>query len=158
LNLGQVQKVMQVNYIQHMNAWYTKIQADDRLNPSHISLYIALFQMWNINRFQNPISISRDETMRVSKIGSRTTYLKCLKELSAWEYIEYFPSQNPFKGSLVHITIFWTSTEQVVGQEQTKNWTSTGQVLGSSINSIKQYKPNIKKKEILKDKKFDEPL
>ena len=96
--------------------------------------------------------------MRISKIGSRTTYLKCLKELSAWEYIEYLPSQNPFKGSLVHITIFCTSTEQVVGHQQTKNWTSTGQVLGSSINSNKQFKQNIKKKEISKNKNFDEPL
>ena len=46
-----------------------KFIEDNRLNPSHISLYLALFQYWNLNRFSNPVSICRGEIMKLSKIG-----------------------------------------------------------------------------------------
>lgn len=74
------------------------------LNPTHVSLYMSLFQFWNYNRFKNPISISRDEIMRISKISSKATYHKCLKALHAQGYIKYEPSYNPFKGS--HVFLF----------------------------------------------------
>ena len=70
-----------MNYIRHLTGFYDKIQQDERLNPTHISLYLALFQFWNINHFQNPISISRNEMMRLSKISALGTYHKCIKEL-----------------------------------------------------------------------------
>ncbi|WP_185097518.1 hypothetical protein [Epilithonimonas lactis] len=71
------------------------------LKPTHISLYIALFQYWNFSRFRNPINISRDELMTISKINSRATYHKCLKNLHASGYIDYRPSYDPFTGSKV---------------------------------------------------------
>jgi hypothetical protein len=79
---------------------------DDRISPFHISLYFSLFQFWNLNRFKNPISIARQETMRLSKIGSINTYIKCVKELDKWGYIKYYPSHNPLKGSLVNMCNF----------------------------------------------------
>ena len=87
-----------MNYIRHLTGFYDKIQQDERLNPTHISLYLALFQFWNINHFQNPISISRNEMMRLSKISALGTYHKCIKELQNFGYIEYIPSL-----SLIHI-------------------------------------------------------
>ena len=65
---------------------------------------MSLFQFWNCNRFKNPISISRDEIMRISKISSKATYHKCLKALHSQGYIKYEPSYNPFKGS--HVIMF----------------------------------------------------
>jgi len=47
--------------------------------------------------------------MHLSKIGSRTTYLKCMNDLSNWKYIEYKPSKNPFKGSIINMFNFCTS-------------------------------------------------
>lgn len=76
------------------------------LNLPNISLYIALFQSWNCNRFKNPVSISRDELMRISKIGSKATYHKCLKNLHAAGYVNYIPSYNPFKESQVNLCYF----------------------------------------------------
>jgi len=90
-----------MNYIKHLTGFFDKVINDDTLNPTHISLYIALFQFWNSNRFRNPISISRDEVMRISKISSKATYHKCLKNLHALGYIKYEPSYNPYKGSMV---------------------------------------------------------
>lgn len=90
-----------MNYIKHLTGFYEKVIQDSSLNPSHISLYLALFQFWNFNRFKNPISISRDEIMRISKINSKATYHKCLKNLHSLGYIDYQPSYNPFKGSQI---------------------------------------------------------
>ena len=60
-----------MNYIKHLTGFFDKIVQDFDLNPTHISLYLALFQFWNLNRFQNPISITRDEVMRISKIEGK---------------------------------------------------------------------------------------
>ena len=90
-----------MNYIKHLTAYYEKVAQDHTLNPSHISLYLALFQFWNFSRFRNPVSISRDEVMRISKIRSKATYHKCLKNLHSSGYIDYQPSYNPFTGSQV---------------------------------------------------------
>lgn len=95
-----------MNYIRHLTGFFDRIVTDDTLNPTHISLYISLFQFWNINRFQNPISITRNEIMKISKICSKATYHKCMKDLHNKGYLNYIPSFNPFKGSLVHLLIF----------------------------------------------------
>ncbi len=92
-----------MNYIKLLTGFFEKVDTDNRLNPTHISMYMAIFQFWNINHFQNPISISRNQVMRVSKICSNATYHKCIKELHEYGYLEYFPSFNPYKGSLVHL-------------------------------------------------------
>ena len=93
-----------MNYIKHLTGFFEKVVIDKALNPTHVSLYMALFQFWNCNRFKNPISINRDEVMRISKISSKATYHKCLKNLHSLGYINYEPSYNPFKGS--HVILF----------------------------------------------------
>lgn len=79
---------------------------DERLSPMHISLYHSLFQIWNLNRFINPISINRQQILSYCKIGSNHTYYKCLHELEGWGYIIYQPSHSPTKPSFVHVCIF----------------------------------------------------
>ncbi len=147
-----------MNYIKHLTGFFDKVAQDRTLNPTHISLYIALFQFWNCNRFKNPISISRDEVMRISKISSKATYHKCLKNLHSLGYINYEPSFNPFKGSHVFLfnfsdelkplpkTIKSTSSnnepiiepvnEQVANKHFTSSKTSTEQALVPYINNI----------------------
>ena len=142
-----------MNYIKHLTGFFDRIVQDRSLNPTHISLYIALFQFWNVNRFQNPISITRDEVMRISKICSKATYHKCMRELNDKGYIKYEPSFNPFKGSMVILFNFSedlkpvqkrvSNTEkilsnagQLVNKQQTSNETSTEQALVPSINYI----------------------
>jgi hypothetical protein len=142
-----------MNYIKHLTGFFDRIVQDRNLNPTHISLYIALFQFWNVNRFQNPISITRDEVMRISKICSKATYHKCMRELNEKGYIKYEPSFNPFKGSMVILFNFsedlkpvqkrvsntekiLPNTEQVVNKQRTSDETSTEQALVPSINNI----------------------
>ena len=145
-----------MNYIKHLTGFFEKVAIDKRLNPTHVSLYIALFQFWNCNRFKNPISINRDEVMRISKISSKATYHKCLKNLHSLGYINYEPSYNPFKGS--HVILFNFSedlkplpkserkpkneplielvSEQALNKSCTSSETGTEQAVVPSINYI----------------------
>lgn len=120
-----------MNYIRHLTGFYDRIQQDDRLNPTHISLYLALFQFWNLNHFQNPISISRNEMMRLSKISALGTYHKCIKQLQDFGYIEYLPSFNPYKGSLVNLYNFEHQNVQKVNGKRIKKQTPAEQVMNS---------------------------
>lgn len=110
-----------MNYIKHLNSVFQVFARDSRLNPTHISLYMALFQIWNINRFPDLFFINREEVMQRSKIGSKATYHRCLKNLDYWKYITYLPSHNPYKGSQIKMLIFDTSAEQVVKEHETNN-------------------------------------
>ena len=76
-----------MNYIRHMNAFFAYVKTDTRLTSTHVSLYMALFQYWNFNRFQNPFPVYRDNIMQLSKIGSKNTYHKCIKDLRLAGYI-----------------------------------------------------------------------
>jgi len=95
-----------MNYIQHLTAFYTKLSNDARLSPHHISLYSGIFQLWNAARFQNLVHINRSELMSLSRIGSVNTYIRCLKELHDWNYIQYFPSKNISVGSQIRVITF----------------------------------------------------
>jgi hypothetical protein len=94
--------------------------------------------------------------MRISKISSKATYHKCLKNLHSLGYINYQPSYNPFKGS--HVILFNFSedlkplpkserkpknepliepvSEQALNKSCTGNETGSEQVVVPSINYI----------------------
>jgi len=95
-----------MNYIKHLTGFFNKIADENKLNPTHISLYLALFQCWNVNRFKNPTGISREEIMKASKINSNATYHKCMKELQTLGFIEYLPTFNPHSSSNVNMINF----------------------------------------------------
>lgn len=131
-----------INYIKHLTGVFFQFSKDSRLNPTHISLYIALFQIWNSNRFLEEFYINREEVMRFSKIGSKSTYHKCIKELSHWKYIIYFPSHNPYKGSKIKMFKFGTSTGQALAHNNTNIETSSGQALVSINKHIQTNRNN----------------
>ena len=137
-----------MNYIKHLNGVFYQFSKDTRLNPTHISLYVALFQLWNYNRFPEEFYINREEVMKFSKIGSNTTYHRCIKELSHWKYIQYYPAHNPYKGSKVKLFKFDTSDKQELNLKSTIN----GQALVSNINMYKHNINFIKLEAIAKEK------
>lgn len=152
-----------MNYILQLSGFFQKVAVDNRLNPTHVSLYMAVFQFWNSERFQNPVSISRQELMRISKISAKATYHKCIKDLHNFGYIQYIPSYNPFKGSLVYLFDFQsaarlisvpdrtnieTSIEQALDQHRTNIETSIEQALVPYINkNINSLNTNIENEE-----------
>ncbi|WP_235922451.1 hypothetical protein [Flavobacterium difficile] len=156
-----------MNYITHLTTFFEKVLQEPDFKPMHISLYLAMFQSWNKNRFQNPIAISRNDMIRISKIGSPTLYENGLKKLDEQGYIKYQPSGSPFKPSLVHVLeltegyqvkkirvktslkieqvakqVVKPVTEPVAEQALIKHCASTEQALVSYININKHYKHN----------------
>ena len=136
-----------MNYIKHLNGILDQFSKDSRLNPTHISLYIALFQFWNYNRFPEEFHISREEIMKFSKIGSTATYHKCIKELDHWNYLKYKPSHNPFKGSKVKLFNFESSYKEVVNLDQSLNKQALVSYININKHNINNNKP-LSKKEI----------
>src|SRR5688500_18645903 len=80
-----------------------RVVSDSRLKPVHISLSIALCHSWVLNQFQHPYKISRSLLMAASRIRSKATYHKALKELQAFGYLKYSPSYHPVRASEVEI-------------------------------------------------------
>lgn len=119
-----------MNYIRHLSGFFARVASEDRLNPTHISLYMGLFQYWNLNRFVNPISISRSDMMSVSKICSKATYHKVMKDLHQLGFIKYEPSYNPFRGSAVTLINLEEEEVQKRNSRHTKNQTSSELALG----------------------------
>ncbi|MBA6153836.1 hypothetical protein [Gelidibacter maritimus] len=115
-----------MNYIKLLNAAFEKFHEDDRLQPTHISLYMALFQEWNCNRFAEEFSVNRRDLMIASKIGSKSSYHRCIRDLDAWAYLSYFPSNSPYRGSKIKMIIFWSEDEPAADQ----NCPLTGPLLG----------------------------
>ena len=77
------------------------LASDIRLKPTHISLCLALCHAWVRSNFQNIFQVSRRKLMAASRIQSRATYHKIMKELQVFGYVKYTPSYHPLKGSSV---------------------------------------------------------
>ncbi len=151
-----------MNYIRQLTGFFHRAAKDNQLNPTHVSLYIAMFQLWNLNRFISPISVSRSELMGLSKVSSKTTYHKCMRELQQFGYIRYDPSYHPLRGSWVYLFDFddkdkkslskicpgnepeMDRQETTTGQEvyQSSSETLTGKGLQSPLNLYKHIKHN----------------
>ena len=78
-----------------LHHFFRAIREDNRIGTSHISLYVALVELWGRKNFEEPLSITRQQVMETSKISGLATYHKCIRDLSAYGYLRYEPSYNP---------------------------------------------------------------
>lgn len=99
-----------MNYSKNINSFFDRIIQEEWLLPSHISMYISLFQLWSVDGYRNPFRICREEVMKLSKIRSFATYHKCIRELHHAGFINYWPTYNSYKGSLIEIRDFEHTT------------------------------------------------
>ncbi len=86
---------MQMEPLKELTNFYVAIKEDHRIGTTHISLYMSLFQFYNLNGFTNPVEITRATVMKVAKIQGIATFHSCIKDLNDFGYIEYKPSYNP---------------------------------------------------------------
>ena len=92
--------------LSELTSFYNAIIEDNRITTTHISLYMALFQTWNRNNFQNPIHMTRRTLMELAKINGLATFHKSIKDLHEFGYIQYMPSRNPAVRSQVNLVRF----------------------------------------------------
>ena len=86
-----------------LSSYFERIALDERLFPTHISLFMALFYFSSGEQPGIPFQISRPKLMRFSRIRSIATYHKNIKDLRAYGYIEYKPSWHPQKGTQIRL-------------------------------------------------------
>ncbi len=86
-----------------LTGFYEAIEDDARISTTHISLYMALLQQWNMTGGTNPLNIVRSNIMKTAKINARYTYNKCMNNLQEYGYISYTPATNPFNNSIVYL-------------------------------------------------------
>lgn len=125
-----------MNYIRHLNGFFERLALDARVTAYHVSLYMALFQLWNMNRFSDSFQVNRSELMIMSRICSVNTYAKCMRELHDWEYIHYSSSGNGHMGSRVSCIRF--DTGRNTGNHttsDTSNGTGDNTLLNKRINN-----------------------
>ena len=87
-----------------LTCFFNEIGEDERLNPTHVSLFVAMIYHWMQNEFTHPLLIRRKDLMIISKIKSKATYHKCINELQNFGYIIYKPSYNPYSSTQIHFT------------------------------------------------------
>jgi hypothetical protein len=86
-----------------LTIFYNAIADDARIGATHISIYMALLQQWNINGGKSPLEIKRPEIMKAAKINARHTYNRCMNNLHDFGYINYEPSANSSVKSVVKL-------------------------------------------------------
>ena len=84
-----------------LSIFYNAIANDARIGATHISVYMALLQQWNLNGGKREFEIKRLEIMKAAKINARHTYNRCMSHLREFGYINYQPSPNSSVKSIV---------------------------------------------------------
>ena len=75
------------------------VAKDNRLLPSHIGLFMAMFYYHQKQHLGDYFHSSRKKLMYFSRIKSIATYHKCLSDLILYGYVDYIPSWHPTKAS-----------------------------------------------------------
>lgn len=83
--------------------FYTAVSEDPRIGTTHVSIYLALLQQWNVKGGVNPFPIERAAIMKIAKISARHTYNRCMNDLQAFGYLAYTPSANASTRSSVYL-------------------------------------------------------
>lgn len=117
-----------VNYITQLNAVLERFNNDIIVKQGHITLYLAFFQKWNREFFKKTIIVNRELIMERAKFKSKTAYHSYLRDLNDWNYLQYFPSYHPARGSKVKMAIFFVQA----GQNLANSLPEAGQNLVSS--------------------------
>lgn len=74
---------------------------NDRILPTHVSLFFALICTWKNNKLITPFPINRKDVMILSKINSISTYHKIIRELQEFGFIKNVSSYNYYVGSKI---------------------------------------------------------
>lgn len=90
-----------MNYVKHLNQWFEVVYKSEDITPIHIALYVMLFNLWNQSHFAPFIVINRQEMITLTRIGSMSTYSKCMRELHEKGWIQYLPSTSKYGSSKV---------------------------------------------------------
>ena len=84
--------------------FFKAVEEDPRISSRHVSLYVSIFQFWIKKECESSLELFSKEVMGLCKISASSTYHKTIRELHEFGYIQYVPSFNHNKRSLICLT------------------------------------------------------
>ncbi|PSL28122.1 hypothetical protein [Chitinophaga ginsengisoli] len=126
---------LNINFIRHLNAFYALVHEHERLRANDISLYMALFQLWNLEHFPVSLMVNRSLVVRLCGIGSLHTYIQCLKRLDSFGLLTYEPSERPFQQSVIKIVPLEKSDPHRAVKNDPHMWSNKDPAMGSDSAS-----------------------
>jgi hypothetical protein len=148
-----------MNYIKHLKGFFDRLEADANMTAHHISLYMVIFNVWNMNRFLEQFEVTRMDLMSMSRIGSAHTYSRCMKQLDDWGYIKYSANSNRYRVSKVSCVRFDTANN-TTNDTATDTASDTTNGIASStlfINSSNNTKDKQSHPKIFKNGRENKP-
>ena len=92
-----------VKEVREIADFMERVQADPRVGPAHISVYMSLVYVWASQGASGPARVCGRELSGLAKIAGTTPLYRRLRELHAFGYIVYEPSFNPAERSKVFL-------------------------------------------------------
>lgn len=83
-----------------LSCFFKNIQNCACIGPTHIALYMALYQRCQEENENNTITFYRAELMKMCKLAGKATYHKIINDLVSCGYITYRPRYNRQKSSI----------------------------------------------------------
>lgn len=88
-----------VNYFRHTSIFFNIIRDNDALHHGHVALYLALIHMWNKSYFRNPMILRSEEAMAFSRITSKSTFFRILRQLECFDLIRFYKTNSKYSSS-----------------------------------------------------------
>jgi hypothetical protein len=91
--------------INYLGMFFNAIANDPRVSITHIGIYAALLQYWQMNNYPMPLEVFSHDIMPIAKVSASKTYHRCIRDLNDYGYLEYIPSYNKHSGSKVYLVL-----------------------------------------------------
>jgi hypothetical protein len=108
----KIDKQYRINGFDQIKAFYSYVfnNADKRITPQHISLYLFLINQANRNNWVEWFKCPYDLAMAGACIGNKKTYYSCLSDLASWGLIFYEKGINEWKSPLIKLEVLKSTT------------------------------------------------
>jgi hypothetical protein len=108
---------MRINGFEQIKAFYSWVfNNSDKVRPTHISLYLFLWNQGNRANWVEWFKCPYDLAMQGACIGNKGTYYRCLDDLQNFGLIKYTKGENLYKAPLINLLKLYESvplSEQV---------------------------------------------
>jgi len=108
---------MRINGFEQIKAFYSWVfNNPDKVRPTHISLYLFLWNQGNRANWVEWFKCPYDLAMQGACIGNKGTYYKCLDDLQNFKLIKYKKGLNNYKAPQINLIQLYDSvplSEQV---------------------------------------------
>ena len=106
---------MRINGFEQIKAFYSWVfNNPDKVRPTHISLYLFLWNQGNRANWVEWFKCPYDLAMQGACIGNKGTYYRCLDDLQSYGLIKYKKGLNNYKAPQIHLIKLYDNEQVTV--------------------------------------------